>query len=107
MERRILKITRLNHVRNKDIRQRTRVVDVVFESIKSKLRGAGHVARLKDDRWTKKVSGWYPRNQKRPVGRPPGRWNDLVRARLGPMWRSMAQDRIKCKAAVDRQLINS
>ncbi|MFH4985048.1 hypothetical protein AB6A40_011757 [Gnathostoma spinigerum] len=107
MERRMLKITRLNYVRNEDIRKRTRVVDVVLESIKSKLRRAGQVARLKDDRWTEKVSDWYSRNHKRPVERPPRRWNDLVPARLGPMWRRMAQDRIKWKAAVDRQLINS
>ncbi|MFH4982022.1 hypothetical protein AB6A40_008731 [Gnathostoma spinigerum] len=107
MERRMLKITKLDHVRNEDIRQRTRVVDVVLESIKSKLRWAGHVARMKDDRWTKKVSDWYPRNHKRPVERPPRRWNDLMRARLGPMWRRMAQDRTKWKAAVDRQLVVS
>ncbi|MFH4979744.1 hypothetical protein AB6A40_006453 [Gnathostoma spinigerum] len=107
MERRMLKITRLNHVCKEDIRQRTGVVDVVLESIKSKLLWTGHVARLKYDRWTKKVGDWYPRNHKRPVGRPPRRWNDLVRARLGPMWRRIAQDRIKWKAAVDRQLINS
>ncbi|MFH4984038.1 hypothetical protein AB6A40_010747 [Gnathostoma spinigerum] len=108
MERWMLKITSLNHhVCNEDIRQRTRVDDVVLESIKSKLRWADHVARLKDDRWRKKVSDWYSRNHKRPVGRPPGRWNDLVRGKPGPMWRRIDQDRIKWKAAVDRQLINS
>ncbi|MFH4976496.1 hypothetical protein AB6A40_003205 [Gnathostoma spinigerum] len=100
MERRMLKITKLNHVRNEAIRQQTRVVDVV-----SKLRWAGHEARMKGDRWTKKMNDWYSRNHKRPVGRPPGRWNDLMRARLGPVWRGMAQDSIKWKAAVDRQLV--
>ncbi|MFH4983942.1 hypothetical protein AB6A40_010651, partial [Gnathostoma spinigerum] len=56
MERRMLKITKLNHVRNEAIRQRTRFVDVVLENIKSKLRWVGHLARMKDDRWTKKVN---------------------------------------------------
>ncbi|MFH4981310.1 hypothetical protein AB6A40_008019 [Gnathostoma spinigerum] len=65
MGRRMLKITKLNHVYNEDIGQRTRAVDVVLESIKSKLRWAGHVARLKDDKWTKKLSDWYPMNYKR------------------------------------------
>ncbi|MFH4973481.1 hypothetical protein AB6A40_000190 [Gnathostoma spinigerum] len=107
MGRRMLKITKLNHVSNEAIRQQTRIVDVVLESIKSKLRWAGHVARTKDDRWTKKVNDWYPRIHKRPVGRPPRRWNDFMRAGLGPVWRRMAQDRIKWKAAVDRQLVVS
>ncbi|MFH4977278.1 hypothetical protein AB6A40_003987 [Gnathostoma spinigerum] len=92
MERRLLKIKKLYHVRNEDIRQRTRVVGVVLESIKSKLRWPGHVARLKDDRWTKKVNDWYPRNHKKPVGRSRRRWNDLMSARLGPMWRRTAHD---------------
>ncbi|MFH4975542.1 hypothetical protein AB6A40_002251 [Gnathostoma spinigerum] len=56
MERRMLKMTKPDHVCNEDVRQRTKVVDVVLESRKSKLRWAGHVARLRDDRWTKKVS---------------------------------------------------
>ncbi|MFH4979469.1 hypothetical protein AB6A40_006178 [Gnathostoma spinigerum] len=99
MERRMLKITKLNHVRNEGRRQRTRVVDVVLESIKSKLRWAAHVARMKDDRWSKKVNDWYPRNHKMPVERPPRRWNDLMRVRLGPMWRRLYKMESSCGSA--------
>ncbi|MFH4981236.1 hypothetical protein AB6A40_007945, partial [Gnathostoma spinigerum] len=106
-ERRMLKITKLDHVRNEDIRQRTKVVDAVLESRKSKIRWAGHVARLKDDRWTRKASDWYSRSHERTMGRSSRRWNDLMRSRFGPMWRRMAQDRTKWKAAVDWQLLSN
>lgn len=38
---------------------------------------SGHVARCDDDRWSKGLTGWWPRDGGRYVGRPPVRWVDV------------------------------
>ncbi|KAG6932138.1 hypothetical protein G0U57_000268, partial [Chelydra serpentina] len=47
-----------DHIPNKTIRQQSGVLDVVVESRLSKMRWAGHVARLSNNRWTAAVSEW-------------------------------------------------
>ena len=37
---------------------------------------AGHINRLKDDRWTSRVTTWRPYDKKRRQGRPAKRWRD-------------------------------
>ncbi|CAM4651932.1 unnamed protein product [Lepidochelys kempii] len=52
MERRILGISIRDRVLNEAIRQQSGVQDVVVESRHSKMRWAGHIARLTDHQWT-------------------------------------------------------
>ncbi|KHN74578.1 Putative uncharacterized transposon-derived protein F52C9.6, partial [Toxocara canis] len=71
MERRMmLRISLRDHITNDKIRNETKVADVNEECWRNKLRWAGRVARMHDNRWTKKIYQWYPRDIKRPPGRP-------------------------------------
>ena len=38
------------------IRKRTKIIDIIEYTLKQKWRWAGHIARMKDKRWTKRCS---------------------------------------------------
>ncbi|XGW23838.1 hypothetical protein V3C99_005785, partial [Haemonchus contortus] len=62
-------------IRSSELRHRTKIRDAVDYAKKSKIRWAGHVMRYSDDRWTRAVTDWIPRDIKRTPGRPPTRWS--------------------------------
>ncbi|GFR99568.1 endonuclease-reverse transcriptase [Elysia marginata] len=55
--------------------------------------GAGHFARLQDNRWTLRVTEWQPRNGKRSRGRQARRWRDDNVRTMGNTWTREAKDR--------------
>ncbi|KAE9413521.1 hypothetical protein Angca_006167, partial [Angiostrongylus cantonensis] len=63
-------------IRSSDLRQRSKIKDAVLCAKQSKIRWAGHVVRMNDNRWTTAVSGWIPRDVKSTVGRSPTRWSE-------------------------------
>ncbi|KAE9414136.1 hypothetical protein Angca_010019, partial [Angiostrongylus cantonensis] len=56
--------------------QRSEIEDAVLYAEQSKMRCARHVIRMNDNRWTKAVSDWVPRDVERAAGRPPTRWSE-------------------------------
>lgn len=96
MERTMLGISLRDRVRNKDIRQRTKVDDVVVRATRLKWRWAGHVAR-DNNKWTKILMEWRPRESKRNIGRPQARWRDDIQKIAGRNWILAAQDRNRWK----------
>ncbi|KAE9413948.1 hypothetical protein Angca_004620, partial [Angiostrongylus cantonensis] len=81
LERAMLRVSRFTQVRDgirsSDLCQRSKIKDGVLYAKQSKIRWAGHVMRMNDNRWTRAVSDWIPRDDKRTAGRPPARWTEL------------------------------
>ncbi|VDM41469.1 unnamed protein product [Toxocara canis] len=101
MERRICKISLHDHVTSDEIRRRTGFTDVVQEMYKRKREWAGHAARIRDNRWTTRLTCWEwttrltcwdPLDRKRPRGRPKTRWADPMVKLFGQRWMRRAQD---------------
>ncbi|KAE9420679.1 hypothetical protein Angca_006408, partial [Angiostrongylus cantonensis] len=62
VERTMLGVSRFTQVRDRircsDLRQRLEIKDAVLYGKQWKIRWAGHVMRMNDNRWTRSVSDW-------------------------------------------------
>ena len=75
---RIIKgVTRLDRIRNADIRRELGVDNILELIEKGQLRWYGHVKRMGESRYPKQYLEWRPHG-KRPVGRPRIRWKDNI-----------------------------
>ncbi|KHN75854.1 Putative uncharacterized transposon-derived protein F52C9.6, partial [Toxocara canis] len=92
MERRMVDVSRQQHIRNEGLRSRSGVKYVVEKKYKRKQGCAGHLARMKNNRWTKRIAEWNPRDARRPSGRPPTRREGPLRRLYGAAWMRLAQD---------------
>ncbi|KAK6728309.1 hypothetical protein RB195_005756 [Necator americanus] len=114
IERVMLGVSRFTQVRDgirsSLLRQRSKIRDAAAFAKESKIRWAGHVMRFDDNRWTRAVSDWVPRDIKRTTGRPPTRWSDFFTKSLKEKydalrvprerrnhWATLARDRDKWK----------
>ncbi|WKY14877.1 hypothetical protein Q1695_000411 [Nippostrongylus brasiliensis] len=110
IERRMLGVTRFiqarDGIRSSELRRQSKIRDAVAWAKLSKIRWAGHVMRFRDDRWTRAVTDWIPRDVRRTPGRPPLRWSDFFVKSLNDRfdalrvprasrthWSTMARDR--------------
>lgn len=76
--RRCCRLTRLDRVRNVDIRNEMEIDLDVIETIDAKrLNWLGHLQRMRKERWPKKAWEWIPSNRRKP-GRPRLSWRDDV-----------------------------
>lgn len=111
MERAILGILMRNRKRNEWIRHKTGMTDVIHRVKSTKWHWGGHIARIEDERWTKRVLDWEPYQHKRPVERPPERWDSDIERFLireqhtrNQNWQQMVNDRNKWKSLKEAYL---
>ncbi|XP_030765787.1 uncharacterized protein LOC115889851 [Sitophilus oryzae] len=76
--RRVCRISRMAHIRNEEIRQRTRRIYTSTDNIESRqLLWYGHVKRMGGERWPKREMEYRPQSR-RKRGRPTTTWLDGV-----------------------------
>lgn len=72
--RRSCGLTRMDRIPNDEIRRRMEVGETMVEAIeRNRLKWYGHVKRMPDERWPKKMLEWTP-NRRRKRGRPKTTW---------------------------------
>ena len=92
MERKMLDLKLKDKIPCSEIRKRTKIINTIEYTLKQKWKLAGHIARLKDNRWTKRCTEWQPRRGKRSRGRPSRRWQDDITEKEGTTWIRKATD---------------
>ncbi|GBP23911.1 hypothetical protein EVAR_86288_1 [Eumeta japonica] len=110
MERSVIGVRRKDKIRLNKIKNETKFKDAnkVCKTLKWKW-WAGHMLREKNEKWSRIISEWYPRDGKRNKGRPIKRWEDDIKGVAGPEWTRIARDRDRWKsleeAFVERQAV--
>lgn len=95
LERSMLSIQKIQKIRHEKIRNISKATDALEQTQRLKWKWAGHVARLQDERWTKRVTLWSGPKGKRHRGRPHARWEDDITRIAGSNWTETAKDRDK------------
>ena len=70
-------VTRLDRIRNADIRRELGISNILELIERGQLRWYGHVKRMEASRYPKQFLEWMP-DGRRPVGRPRTRWKDNI-----------------------------
>ena len=77
--RRSARVSRLQRVRNEEIRNRMKATESVIQRVEKRgLRWFGHLLRMDDTRWPKRIFQWTPPG-KNKRGRPRRSWNEGIR----------------------------
>ena len=78
-QRKILKVKWSQHIRNDDIRQKTRQPQLTKIIRKRRLQWFGHVQRMDNTRLPLRLYRWEPTHGQRKPGRPRTTWRDVIR----------------------------
>ena len=105
MERKMLDLQLKDKIPCSEIRKRTKIIDIIEYTLKQKWKWAGHIARLEDNRWTKRCTEWQPRRGKRSRGRPSRRWQDDITEKEGTTWIRKATDRRQWKTLMEGYIL--
>ena len=104
MERKMLNVKLKGRIWNTIIRQRTRVTDIVQYATHIKWKWDGHIARMKDNRWTIRCTEWQIKGEK-SVERPKHRWRDDIVGQQGAVWTRTAKDRESWRTLAEGYLL--
>ena len=81
--------------------KKPQIFGIVEYSLKQQWRWAGHIARMKDNRWTKRCTEWQPRTGKRSRGRSGRRWKEDITRKEGTTWNRKVTDRRQWKTLME------
>ena len=101
MDREMLDLKLQDKIPCSEIRKRAKIIDIIEYTLKQKWRWAGHIARMKDNRWNKRCTGWQPRRMEISRERPSRRWQDDITRKEGTTWIRKATDRRQSKTLVE------
>lgn len=77
--RRCLHLTRYDKVRNEDVWKQMEVICSITKRLENKaLQWYGHVQRMPEGRWPKKILEWQP-SRRRKRGRPTLEWEKYIK----------------------------
>jgi len=94
----MLGITLRDRKRSTWIREKNKVKDIIIQVEKQlKWSWAGYIARMNDNRGTKRLTDRHPYNKKQSRKRPDTRWKDEIEKFAGVTWQRLAQDRLLWK----------
>lgn len=82
-----------DRVRNDKLRKITKVEAAKKKARRLKWQWAGHICRMDDNRWTKRLTEWFPYDGNRKHGHPRKRWRDIFNELVGDNWMQKARDR--------------
>ena len=96
MERSMLNITNNDRRTHIWARERTKFINIMYTVRNMKWSWTGYTNRLKDNRWTSRVTTWRQTLwQEKTTGRPVKRWrDDLDKYWSDTIWQRTAQDRV-------------
>ncbi|GBP72876.1 Putative uncharacterized transposon-derived protein F52C9.6 [Eumeta japonica] len=94
MERSMLGVKKRDRLRNINIRKKTKVQDASLKIKRLKWKWSGHMIRG-NDKCSKIITQWYPRDAKRKRGKPQKRWDHDIRQVAGKTWSRVARERSK------------
>ena len=103
LERKMLGITVLDHIRNEHLRSITKLKDVVREAEKRKWMWAERLSNFSHERWSLRILEWTPQGR-RNRGRPLKRWRDDFVNAAGPQFLQLARDRTQWRTLMATQL---
>ena len=83
-------VTRLDRLRNEDIRRELGVEGILDFVERGQLRWFGHVKRMDNVRYPKRMLEWIPQGR-RPVGRPKKRWLENIERGISRRGSSLAE----------------
>ena len=89
-----------DRIRNTTISQRTRVTDIVQYVTNTKWKWAGHIARMKYNRWTIRSTQWQTEGV-RSAERPKRRQRDDIVGQQGAVWTRLGKDRERWKTLAE------
>ena len=94
IERSMLNITYRDRKTITWVREKTKVTDVIEQVRRRTWTWTGRVSRIRDNRWTLRITTWKPYDSKRHRERPARRWRDeLDDYWKDTIWQRIAQDR--------------